>query len=92
MSASYGWIIDQDHVNTEAGDLPFGREGWMGSRTIRPEVERRLLRGEGTPFRLHSDDEAEADHLDYSGRIILLDPDDGEAPFGPLEDLGRPDV
>ena len=93
--ASYGWIIDVDHVTNaddHANGLP-SRVGWTGPRTINPALEARLQAGEGVAFRLYSDYEAEADNLDYEGRILIDPdvPDEYEAEFGPLDDLGRPD-
>lgn len=82
--ASYGWIIDTDHIN--GGH----RDGTMGPRDISPDVELRLEKNKkcGSRFRMYDDD----GELYYSGRILIADDADGETAFAPLDDFGTPDA
>lgn len=80
MSANYGWIIDVDLLE-DGADV-----GTMGPGAISPEIEARLLKGEGLAFRLYSDDR----ELYYEGRIITTEKDGEE--FQPLDDFGAPNA
>lgn len=82
--ASYGWIIDTDHIDTGHSN------GVMGPRDIAPNIELRLEKDKkcGSWFRMYDDD----GELYYSGRIIIADYADGEAAFAPLDDFGTPNA
>ena len=82
--ASYGWIIDTDHI--EAGHS----NGLMGPRNIAPDVELMLETDKkcGQRFRMFDDD----GELYYSGRLVIVNDADAEAEveFSPLDDFGTP--
>ncbi len=95
--AAYGWIITRDYgAEEEAGESSMpSRVGTSGPYTIDPAIQAQLRDGEGVAFLLCSDDAGDGDHPDFEGRIIIDEAHDainGEEEFGPLDDLGTPDV
>lgn len=87
--ASYGWIIDVDHLAPLDQDPTVNRAGTVGPRNIRPVINARLLANDLAAdvkqWRVKDDD----GELYYSGRYIGTADDDG---FGPLEDFAQPDA
>jgi hypothetical protein len=77
----YGWIITEDHINTEDGDVSDVNR--KGPRDLDKEVFERLQAGEGSRFRLYDDD----NNLYYEGRFLGIDEFSG---FEPLDDFGMP--
>jgi len=90
-AASYGWIIDTDHMPDK--DAPEGTnlnaKGVTGPHNISPSIESRLTAGEGRTFKMKDDD----GELYYTGRIITpKDEEQGEMDFAPLDDFGKPNA
>lgn len=86
--ASYGWIIDTDHLYDPTRPSTDRNEaGTMGPSNITSDVEARLRAGEGRKFRMYDGNQ----ELYYSGRILTpADPEGGgEQDFGPLDDFGK---
>jgi len=78
MSASYGWIIDQDFIDDNRDDA-----GTTGPSGISKALEDDLAAGKGEKFRLFDDD----DVLYYEGRLV------GDyVGFEPMDDYGTPNA
>lgn len=80
--ASYGWIIDRDHI--DAGQC----NGLMGPRNISPNTEAMLKADKkcGLRFRMYDDD----GELYFSGRLLFGADAEAEVEFSPLDDFGMP--
>lgn len=87
--ASYGWIVDVDHLTSGDVDPTVNRFGTVGPRSIRPVFNSRLLANDIAPdvrrWRCKDDD----GEIYYEGRYIGTDEADG---FGPLHDFAQPDA
>lgn len=81
MASSYGWIITQDHIASNANESDVGT---IGPRNVSDEMMDRLKNGEGKRFRLYDDDR----ELYYEGRYIGEIGWDGD----PLTDFGMPNA
>jgi hypothetical protein len=91
MTATYAWIIDQDHLTepgAEPGSLAENAATVTGPGNAPGELLAKLAAGEGRPFRLFDDD----DELYYDGRIISTEGAGSEDDFGPLDDFGLPNA
>lgn len=77
------WIITEDHID-KAPEIIKAPCIISGPRIATEDEIRRLVAGEGHPFRMFDDDGI----LYYIGRY-LGDPQEEEA-FAPLEDFGTP--
>jgi hypothetical protein len=85
--ASYGWIIDKDHLHDPKSPSSDNEAGTTGPGSIAPDVEKRLQAGEGREWHMYDADQ----ELMYSGRLLTPnDPDGGGGQdFSPLDDFGR---
>ncbi len=84
----YAWIIDRDHFTRFPASLVAPDEsGTVGPRDARADLVAQLMRGAGTPFRMHDDD----GELTYAGRLVTVDDaDPAEYADAPLDDFGEP--
>lgn len=90
MSASYGWIVEVDHLtSSHPAAVGKSRVGRLGPRNIAPATRDRLLHpADDEPdvrrWRCRDDD----GELYYEGRFIGPE----SQMFGPLEDFATPDA
>ena len=82
--STYAWFIDKSFIE----DSTFGISCDVsitgpGNPRLDPKLERKLLDGDGTAFKLYDDDR----NLYYTGRIV----GDFEG-FEPLDDFGTPNA
>jgi hypothetical protein len=84
--ARYAWIIDTDHLY-DGKFFTRSDVGTMGPSTIHPELEARLKKGEGEPFKMYDDD----GELYYTGRVLGFIPADVDG-FEPLHEFGMPNA
>lgn len=84
MASRYGWIVTKQY---DSYDGMKSRVGWVGPRDIPPKIEKALKAGGGVRWRTGPDGD---DEPSYEGRFIGNS--NSEDAFGPLEDLGTPDV
>jgi len=90
-SASYGWVIDIDHIpdTSKPEGTNANAKGVMGPSNISDNILNRLLNGGGRQFRMKDDD----GELYYTGRIITRPEDEqGVRDFAPLDDFGKPNA
>jgi hypothetical protein len=97
--ATYGWIIDVDHLERGEDGLgnprpdddqnPVGEEGISGPSNISDDLLARLKNGEGDTFKMFDDDGI----LYYTGRALSAGEEwDEDACYGPLGDFGMPNA
>lgn len=84
-AANYAWTIDKDVLTASIGGDD--ESGTTGPSNAPQTLLDRLAAGEGTRFRMLDDD----GELYYEGRILIDDEQDEEA-FGPLNDFGMPNA
>lgn len=88
--ALYAWIVDADPSNP---DDAHSRVGVTGPSNAPQVFIDRLLAGEGKRWRTKYEKGEDPEHDDvvHVGRILWVEDGWGDHPWGPLEDLSRPD-
>lgn len=87
MTASYAWVITEDHL-FDGDTIDRNEAGTSGPSDAPADLLARLAAGEGREFRIHDDD----GELYYAGRIITRDEPGCQEDFGPLDDWGTPNA